>query len=120
MPKKILSAGHNTALLKVRNSIIQAAGYQVVTTKEADLILEIARKGDFAAVVICSSVPAYQRRNLARELKRIKPGLPLVIICAYTEHAEFRTLAEEVIIAEHGVSQPLVEAISKLAGEPEL
>lgn len=77
MPKKILSTGHNTALLKVRNAVIQAAGYQVVTSKEVDLILDIARKRDFAAVVICSSIPAYQRKNLANELKRIKPGLPL-------------------------------------------
>ncbi len=70
--------------------MIQAAGYQVVTTKEADLILDIARKGDLAAVVICSSIPTYQKKNVAKELKRLKPALPLVVICSYTEQAEFQ------------------------------
>jgi len=41
------------------------------------------------------------------------------MICTADEQPQFRSLADEIVIAEHGVSQPLIEAISKLAGEPE-
>lgn len=117
--KAILSAGHNSALLRSRNAVIQAAGYQVVTTKESSMLLDLASKRHFDAVVLCNSIPAPLRKNIARELKELKPSLPLVMICTADEQPQFRSLADEIVIAEHGVSQPLIEAISKLAGEPE-
>ena len=45
---------------------------------------------------------------------RIAPALR-----SYTEQLEFQKIADEVVIAEHGVSQPLIEALTKVAGEPE-
>ncbi len=81
--------------------------------------MDLAQKRHFDAVVLCNSIPAHLRENMARELKELKPNLPLVMICTADEKSQFRSLADEVVIAEHGVSQPLIEALSKLAGEPE-
>lgn len=117
--KTILSGGHNSALLRSRNALIQSAGYQVVTTRESNLVLDLATKQHFDAVVLCSSIPALLRKNLVRELKRLKPMLPLVILCTAAERNEFSNVAAEMVLSEHGVSQPLLEAISRVAGEPE-
>ncbi|HVH85779.1 MAG TPA: hypothetical protein VM912_03590 [Terriglobales bacterium] len=117
--RTILSAGHNSALLRARNALIQTAGYQVVTTRESGLLLELVRKKHFDAVVLCSSIPAHLRKNMARELKELKPALPLIVLCSAAEQRQFQSLADETVIAEHGVSQPLLQAISRAAGGPD-
>jgi CheY-like chemotaxis protein len=117
--KRILSAGHNSALLRARNALIESAGYQVVTTKESTLLLQLVNDQSFDAVVLCNSIPAHLRTSIAREIKASRPTLPLVILCAADEQERFLSLAEKLVVAEHGVSQPLIEAISSVAGEPE-
>ena len=98
---------------------MQTAGYQVTTTKESDLLLEILAKQDFDAIVLCSSIPPNIQEHVAREAKAMKPKIPLIIICSYEDQQRFRPLADAVVIAEHGVSQPLIEAIFRLAGDPD-
>ena len=117
--KRILSSGHNSALLKLRNSFLQTAGYQVTTTKESDLLLEIASKQDFDAIVLCSSIPVHIQERLARELRALRPNTPLILICSYDAQQRLRPLADRVVVAEHGVSQPLIEAVFEFAGDPE-
>ena len=117
--KKVLSVGYSTALLRSRNIVIEAAGYHVVTTKDSDMLIDLARKQDFAAAVLCNSIPAHLRSSMARQLKQAKPTLPLIILCTEGERLQFRKLADEVVIAEDGLSQPLIEAISRLGGEPD-
>jgi CheY-like chemotaxis protein len=117
--KRILSAGHNSALLRARNALIESAGYQVVTTKESNLLLQLVNAQSFDAVVLCNSIPAPLRGSIARQIKASKPTLPLVILCTEDEQERFQRLAEKLVVAEHGVSQPLIEAISIVAGEAE-
>jgi hypothetical protein len=50
MPKTIISSGLNVALLRVRNAIIQQAGYAVLTSKESAMVLEMAAKDHVGAV----------------------------------------------------------------------
>jgi len=117
--KRILSAGHNTGLLRVRNSLIEAAGYHVVTTKESGLLLDLLAKQHFDAVVLCSSIPAHIQENIARNVRALHPKVPLIVICSQDDEPRLRALSHATILAEHGVSQPLLEAISRLAGDSE-
>ena len=115
---KILSIGHNFSRLRLRNAAIQNAGYQVVTTRETALVLDLARKQDFDAVVICSSIPAHLREHIARELKRLRPTQPLIVICEAGERDCFLDLAEEVVDAPHsGSQQPVIAAIRRVTGK---
>jgi len=43
---KILSIGHNVARLRIRNTAIKNPGYQVTTTRETAVVLDLARKQD--------------------------------------------------------------------------
>jgi DNA-binding NtrC family response regulator len=117
--KKILSAGHNAALLRLRNNILEAAGYQVITTKESEVLLQLAKAEHFDAVVLCSSIPVHLQEVFVRELKQRKPGLPVVIICPEPEKERFQKLANATVPAEFGISQPLIEAVTKCAGVDE-
>ena len=76
-------------------------------------MLELAKKQDFDAVVICSSVPIVLRGHIAHQLKRLKPDVPLIIICEGEECSGFKKLAE-IVISPPGVSeQSLVQAIQR-------
>jgi DNA-binding NtrC family response regulator len=124
LQRKILSAGHNVERLRFRNAVIENAGYQVVTTKEAPLILELAVKQDFDAIVICSSIVAFLREQIARELKRLRPSVPLIIICDHDcpedERKRLRHLVNEVVMAPPNESQqPVLDAIKRVVSEPE-
>ena len=98
MAKTIISSGHNIALLRVRNAIIQEAGYAVLTSKESAMILQMAKANHAAAVVLCSSIPVLLRANLARDLKKVRPNLPLIII---TRMARTNICAGQPIIWSH-------------------
>jgi len=119
MPKTIISSGLNVALLRVRNAIIQDAGYAVLTSKESAMVLEMAERNHVSAVVLCSSIPVQLRANLARELKKIRPDLPVIVIYSENEDEHLRHIADYMVLSIHGIAQPLVEAIAKAAGEPE-
>lgn len=119
MPTTIISSGLNVALLRVRNAIIQQAGYAVLTSKESAMVMEMAEKNDVGAVVLCSSIPIQLRANLARELKKIRADLPVIAIYSDGEDEQLRAIADYLVPSIHGIAQPLVEAIAKAAGEPE-
>ena len=119
MQRTIISSGLNVALLRVRNSIIQQAGYAVLTSKESAMVLEMAAKDHVGAVVLCSSIPVQLRANLARELKKLRPELPVIAIYSDGEDEQLRPVADYLVPSIHGIAQPLVEAIAKAAGEPE-
>lgn len=74
----------------------------------------MARKQDFDAVVLCSSVPVVLRKRIARQLKGLKPATPLIVICEPEECNAFKRLAEAVIAPEAASEQTLVEAIRRL------
>ena len=80
-------------------------------------MLDLAHKQDFDAVVVCSSIPLYLRENIVRELKRLRPTLPLIVICEEGERDCFHGLATEVVYApEKGPQQPVIDAIRLVVG----
>jgi DNA-binding response OmpR family regulator len=97
MPKTIISSGLNVALLRVRNAIIQQAGYAVLTSKESAMVLEMAEKDHVGAVVLCNSIPVQLRANLARELKKIRPELPVIAIYSENEDQNLRDVADYLL-----------------------
>jgi len=52
------------SVCRLRNSFMETAGYHVITTKEAGLLLELLVKQRFDAVVLCSSIRCAFRKIL--------------------------------------------------------
>lgn len=96
--------------------MLEQTGYQVTTTREISLVSQLAGSLRFDAVVICNSIPVFLRESLARELKGLIPALPLIIICGATlnEQERFRGLAEEIVLAQDGKFQQLIDALARV------
>lgn len=76
-------------------------------------MLDLAKKQDFDAVVVCSSIPNYLRKQIVQQLRQLKPAMPLIVMCEAEECDEFKKLAE-IVIAPPGISpQPLIDAIEQ-------
>jgi len=82
-------------------------------------VLELLAKQHFDAIVLCNSIPAHIQQNIAREVRAMNPKTPMIVICTQEDEPRLRALADAILFADQGVSQPLVEAISRLAGAPE-
>jgi CheY-like chemotaxis protein len=91
----------------------------VVTTKESGLLLELLAKQHFDAIVLCNSIPAHIQQDIARELRAMSTKVPLIVICSQEDEPRLRALSDAIVFAEQGVSEPLIEAISQLAGAPD-
>jgi DNA-binding NtrC family response regulator len=117
LPGKILSIGHNSTLLRLRNKALQRAGYDVTTTKETALVLELARKKRFDAVVLCCSISPGLRKQIAHELKQIKPGLPVIVLCHDEEYQSLNALSGMVVVAAESSHEPLINALTRALRE---
>jgi CheY-like chemotaxis protein len=118
-PKKILSSGLNGALLRVRNAVMEMAGYDVVTTRESAVFMDLLARQEFDGAVLCSSIPKQLRLDLARRIKKEKPELPLVVLYVDGEKEEFQSVADEMVTSMHDIAQPLLEALTRVVGQPD-
>lgn len=84
-------------LLCVRNSIIQQAVYAVLTSKESAMVLEMVEKTASRLWCLCNSIPVQLRANLARELKKVRPDLPVIAIYSDGEDEHLRATVDYLV-----------------------
>jgi CheY-like chemotaxis protein len=80
MPYLILSAGRDPVLLKKRNSVLTANGYQIAAASDCYEVVEKLLNGNFDLVLLCNSMPEEDRRRLARIIGLYTPSTPVVLI----------------------------------------
>jgi hypothetical protein len=61
--------------------------------------------------------PVRIQENITRELRMLNPKVPVIRICSYFGSAMFETPGGRSCTGEQGISQSLIEAIFKLAGD---
>jgi DNA-binding NarL/FixJ family response regulator len=98
---------------------MEMAGYAVVSSKESSVVEDLLRKQAFDGAVICSSIPIDMRVELARYIKKVKPALPIIILYTDGENDRLQGLADELVQSVHGFAEPLIEAITRVIGQPD-
>ncbi|MEO8152240.1 MAG: CHASE domain-containing protein [Rhizobacter sp.] len=81
----VLYVDDDPAMLIMVESLLQAAGYRVTTSEHPREALELVRAqpGEFALVVTDFNMPELTGMDLAHELIRLAPALPVVISSGY-------------------------------------
>jgi len=74
--------------LRVRKMLLEREGYQVLTAQSGPEGLELFKAHVCEAVVLDYSMPEMNGGEVAREMKRIKPEVKILMLSAYLDLPE--------------------------------
>jgi CheY-like chemotaxis protein len=109
--KHILYVDDEDALVLLASRGLSRAGYRVTTHSDARAALSDfrSRAADFDAVVTDLSMPGLSGTELARELRRLRPDLPIILLSGYMYPEDVVSLGQldvgEVMLKPHTVDE---------------
>lgn len=118
--KLILCVDDEPSALQLRNVLLQSAGYSVLGAGSGDEALRLlAERPEVELVLLDYIMPGMNGEDLARELRRRCPELPLVVVSAVDElPASFVELVDGQV-KKGEEPQTLLPAVTAVLGKPE-
>ncbi len=80
----VLCVDDETIGLQVRRLLLERAGYRVLTALDGFAALDLFRQEPVDAVVLDFSMPGMNGGEVAAAMRAIKPGVPILMLSAYT------------------------------------
>jgi CheY-like chemotaxis protein len=77
---KILCIDDETSALSVRKRVLETAGHHVITARSGEEGIQVFRSEALDLVLLDYWMPGMNGIATARELRRIKPSVPMVIL----------------------------------------
>lgn len=74
----------NRRALRVLTSVLKGCGYRVLNASDAGEALERMERTGFDLVLLTYRLPRMISFKLAREIKRVSPGTPVVLVSGHT------------------------------------
>ena len=113
--ERILFVDDEPALIDVGQQMLEHMGYNVLTRNDSRKALEEveARPGDFDLVITDHNMPHLTGVDLARKIKKVNAGIPIILFSGYAETITMEE-AEEI-----GINAVLLKPVSfnELAAE---
>jgi CheY-like chemotaxis protein len=82
---KILCIDDESAALNIRKRVLETAGHHVLTVRSGDEGVQLFRSEPFDLVLLDYWMPGKNGIATARELKRINPAVPMVILSGLSQ-----------------------------------
>lgn len=76
----VISVGADRELLWLRDSVLRSAGFNVISTDDAEDALARIKRGECGVLVFCYSFPRPTRMQLSDALRKCCPGSRIVAI----------------------------------------
>ena len=84
MPKPLILCIDDEALgLQIRKTVLERAGYRVLTAMDGATGLNIFAKEPVAAVVLDYAMPGMNGVEVAVEMRRLRREIPILLLSAY-------------------------------------
>jgi PAS domain S-box-containing protein len=122
--KHILYVDDEEALVFVASRGLSRAGYRVTTHSDARAALADfrSRAAEFDAVVTDLSMPGLSGTELARELLRLRPGLPIILLSGYMYPGDIAAIGQlglgEAMLKPHTLDELALALERKLEHAP--
>ena len=97
--RKYLLVDDNLAFAENLAEILRDAGAEVVLAASGAQALELAAGARFDALVTDMRMPVMNGARVVHEIRRVDPGLPALVITAYTGEADLLAAREEGLLA---------------------
>ncbi|HLJ85915.1 MAG TPA: response regulator [Candidatus Angelobacter sp.] len=115
-PAKLLCIDDNPRFLATFSAVLQSVGYSVVTADNPFKGLSIAMSMSFDLAILDYHMPHMNGGQLAREIRRTRPSLPILLFSAYESvPMEDRKDVNEFVVKGENVALVLQKVRSLIA-----
>src|SRR5579859_7058409 len=112
--KAILCIDDDHGVLNYQRALLERRGYTVLTAASARQGLQIAVSSGVAAVIVDYHMPEMNGHEVAMEIKRLKPQLPIVMISSDDQIPEHVFEAIDAFIPKDEASNRLLPEITRI------
>jgi CheY-like chemotaxis protein len=81
----ILCIDDEQTALQLRQTVLESVGYKVLTAKSGALGIKIFKSAPVQAVVLDYWMADMNGMQVAREIRKLNPAIPIIILSAYGE-----------------------------------
>jgi CheY-like chemotaxis protein len=107
--------------LRIRQILLERAGYQVLTAADGHSGLELFAAHPVDAVVLDYSMPGMHGGQVAQKMRQSKPKVPILLLSAYLDlPAEVTSLADVYMTKGEGAPALLDKLGNLLSSAPHL
>jgi two-component system, OmpR family, copper resistance phosphate regulon response regulator CusR len=115
--KIILCIDDSTGVLGYHRALLERRGYEVLTAASARQGLEIAAARGIAAVIVDYHMPEMNGDQVATEIKRFKPHVPIVMLSSDDEIPEPALNVVDAFVSKNDAYSRLLPVISQICNE---
>jgi len=116
-PKTILCIDDDDGMLGYQRALLERRGYQVLTAASARHGLQIAAVCAIAAVIVDYHMPEMNGHEVATEIKRLKPQVPIVMVSSDDEIPEHTLNVVDAFVSKNDAPSRLLPVITRMCGE---
>ena len=117
--KTILCIDDDHGMLGYQRALLERRGYVVVSATSARQGLQIAAVCALAAVIVDYHMPEMNGLELATEIKRLKPQIPIVMVSSDEEIPEHALKVVDAFVSKNEAPSRLLPVIARICdGRP--
>lgn len=109
----ILALNDEELALQVRKAVLEASGYKVLAEVDHNKALDLFKDHDIDLVLTDYLLRGSNGADISREMKRIKPEVPIVLLSGMTEQPE-DIGAADLFLTKLSGPQELLAVISRM------
>src|SRR4051812_33098788 len=112
--RTILCVDDEQAALFLRTLVLEAEGYKVLTAITAEEALSVFKANEIHLVITDHVLPTITGSDLAREMKQLKPEVPVALLTGLGEPPPGAEYADAYIVKGQWAPQELLRQIAQL------
>jgi DNA-binding NtrC family response regulator len=115
--KTILCIDDDDGMLRYQKALFERSGYKVLTADSARQGLRIAAVCAVVAVVVDYHMPEMNGHDVATEIRRLKPRIPIVMVSSDDAIPEPALNVVNAFVSKNEASRRLLPVITRICGE---
>jgi CheY-like chemotaxis protein len=116
-PKTILCIDDDDGILGYQRALLERRGYAVLTAASARRGLQIAAVCAIAAVIVDYHMPEMNGHEIAAEIKRLQPEMPIVMVSSDDQIPEHALKMVDAFVSKNEAPSRLLPVITRMCGE---
>jgi CheY-like chemotaxis protein len=115
-PKIILCIDDDDGMLGYQRALLERCGFAVLTVASARQGLQIAAVCGVTVVIVDYHMPEMNGHELAAEIKRLRPQIPIVMVSSDDEIPEHALKVVDAFVTKNEAPSRLLPVIARMCG----